>query len=180
MGDRSHWELGDMALEIAPIGRHGVNSGAQELLTRWADEIGAEPERILQARKVSARWPGGTRVPSVAWAVHRTLCGHDRRHEVIRDGMTVVEAKRLVDKYRRGTSSAERDVMPDAMKPVGARGQKSQGGVAYVVTAASPDSDREPYEILGVRRTLVEAEALRAITSPTAEVVGPFQMGVSA
>ncbi|MFR9803662.1 hypothetical protein ACL02T_15335 [Pseudonocardia sp. RS010] len=95
---RSNWDLGDAALEIAPMGSDTSNNGAMDNLRRYADEIGCAWESIDVYRKVAAAWPLPRRL-GCPWSVHQVLMAHPH---LIRDAMTVRlehEADRLSEEW---------------------------------------------------------------------------------
>ena len=91
----ARFDLGDIALEIAPMGESHANNDAEAKLRVFAEEIGVSYDALEQYRKVAHAWPEGTRVPSASWTTHRALASHPRRFELIRPGMTSTEALRL-------------------------------------------------------------------------------------
>jgi hypothetical protein len=97
-GEKSRWEIGDAALDLAPIGAPGVHNDAEQILRHYVEKE-LEPrydisyEQIRQYRQVAAAWPAGTRVPA-AWSVHRELMAPED-HELIRENLTFADAHRL-------------------------------------------------------------------------------------
>jgi hypothetical protein len=78
------WQLGDLALEVAPMGGTHATNGATEKLERFAEEIGVEYEALRKYRRVAAAWPDGKRFPSAAWSVHDILAGRPDRFRLIK------------------------------------------------------------------------------------------------
>lgn len=97
------WRLGDLALEVAPMGDGHARNGASDVLDDYADAIGLEAGTLRQYRTVANAWPDGTRVPSASWSVHRELL----------NGRTTKEAhrllKQLAKKHDRVTVNVARE-----------------------------------------------------------------------
>src|SRR5215469_15073120 len=93
-----NWFLGDAALEIAPMGADGVNNGSAANLSLYADEIGVEYESLMQYRQVANAWPPSNRVLGTSWKVHQILVSPSRQ-KLIRENMTVRDARRAVGSY---------------------------------------------------------------------------------
>ncbi|KAB2340549.1 DUF6192 family protein [Actinomadura rudentiformis] len=78
---RCQWGLGDKALEIEPLQRHGGQghgpvenmAGVNELLQMFADDVGAALNTIRNYRWVSSRWPAQRRRKGVSHYVHAIL-----------------------------------------------------------------------------------------------------------
>ncbi len=106
-----NWFLGDAALEIAPIGDHGVNNGNEDNLRRYAHEIGVGYESLDAYRKVAAGWPEGTRVPSAPWKVHQMFLGRQDKLITATEGgdhITVTRAHEIL-----GHSTAARQPLAE-------------------------------------------------------------------
>jgi hypothetical protein len=86
---RGAWYIGDVALDIAPMGDRGIDSGAMGVLAQFADEIGLAPETVRGMRTVAHAWPEETRLRGTSWSVHRILQG---RRDLIQPGMTARQA----------------------------------------------------------------------------------------
>lgn len=69
------WKLGDLALEVAPMGRNGVNNGSTAKLDRYAVEIDVPVESLLTYRQVAYTWEPELRSSGekASWSVHRVL-----------------------------------------------------------------------------------------------------------
>jgi hypothetical protein len=101
--NRCQWELGDLALAVAPIGDHGGRSdGSMEAtLNRFATEIGTCFGSLDSYRRVAAAWPTEWRRPHLSWSVHHALARLDGREETIRErDWTVREAREFVRAFR--------------------------------------------------------------------------------
>lgn len=73
LGD-AKWELGDLAVEAAPIQTPGYSTtGADERLREFAEEIGLPFNTLRGYRAVAAKWPPDERQPSLHWTAHREL-----------------------------------------------------------------------------------------------------------
>lgn len=104
---QSQWELGDLALAVAPMGRRGIANGGAERLRRYADEIDVEYSSLVEYRRVAEAWPNHTRVLSVSWSAHRELASHEDRFALLREGMTLSEARRAAGIAMAGRSKPE-------------------------------------------------------------------------
>jgi hypothetical protein len=85
---RRQWELGDLALRIAPLSADGVRNGSEKILDDFADEIGTSYEVLRQYRGVAAAWPPGTRVPGGSYTLHRELRNDPDREDTLRSYVT--------------------------------------------------------------------------------------------
>ena len=77
------WMWGDLALEVAPMGASGSNTGALERLDRFAKELDVSLSALREYRRVAAAWPGAMRVAPEPWGVHALFAGRDDREERI-------------------------------------------------------------------------------------------------
>lgn len=100
--NQRRWELGDLALEIAPMGASHAHNDAEVKLARFATEIGLELRPVEQYRQVAMAWPQSTRVPSASWSVHREMMSDPDRSAKLR-GMAqeAPEGRVTVDYARR-------------------------------------------------------------------------------
>lgn len=74
----SQFQLGDVALEIEPMGPAGGSrphnaARVMTALEMFAQDIGVRLRTVETYRWVSSRWPARRRVPQVSFTVHRTL-----------------------------------------------------------------------------------------------------------
>jgi hypothetical protein len=87
------WELGDLALEVAPLRSHGgkrdrdADDRVDTQLNRFADTIGASYAALDSYRHVAARWPKATRV-NLSWSMHRALAKLEDREAIIARAIT--------------------------------------------------------------------------------------------
>jgi hypothetical protein len=91
------WEWGDWALKVAPMGALGVKTGAYERLQEAMGEAGIESvaaKTVMGYREVADVWPATVRT-GAAWSVHQMLALREDRLDLIRDGMTVREAREI-------------------------------------------------------------------------------------
>ena len=98
--EASRWELGDIAVELQPIGASHVNSGALDGLNAFAADISTERisikgSTLREYRRVSAAWPEDQR-GHASWSVYARLAGRPDRIDVlaklIEDGDVSVDA----------------------------------------------------------------------------------------
>jgi hypothetical protein len=107
----SRWDLGDLALKVAPMGAHGGkrdgDDTAKATLNRFATEIGIAYETLDAYRQVADNWSSGRRV-DLPWSVHRAFASLEDREAVIRsrERWTAREAGEFV-RSRRGEESDE-------------------------------------------------------------------------
>jgi len=69
------FEIGDIALVVAPLGQLGTNNGADSTLQELAEKSGVPVDSLRQRRYVSSRIPMSSRLPAVAWSTYQTLAG---------------------------------------------------------------------------------------------------------
>ena len=112
--DDVQWIEGDLALQVEALPgdqrpRDPATGDfiADELkaLQRYAEDVGVAYRGVREYRRVAAAWPPVQRALHVPWAVHQALAAQEDRFNLIRDGMTVREAERIVGKRRAGSSS---------------------------------------------------------------------------
>lgn len=96
------WELGDLALEVAPIGDSGVNSGVLATLDEFAGDIGIAPGTLRQYRSVASAFPKHRNLAS--WYVYVEMAPLDNRLDLIqspprnKDRWTVEDVRHYRDK----------------------------------------------------------------------------------
>jgi hypothetical protein len=111
-GESAAWELGDLILELMPMGRPNVNTGVAKAIRALAVEINGEPQTLTAYRKVAHAWPEGTRVPSATWKAHQAYMGPpqsaDARRQTLESlprnehGIVTVAAVRAMTKGNSG------------------------------------------------------------------------------
>ncbi|HEY1292784.1 MAG TPA: hypothetical protein VGJ60_06895 [Chloroflexota bacterium] len=67
------FEMGDVVLEQAPLGRDGAHNDTAGVLERLAADSGVDYKVLEQRRFVSSRIPPTTRVVGVIWSVYREI-----------------------------------------------------------------------------------------------------------
>lgn len=120
--DKAQWELGDLALEVEPIGRDGVNNGSAERLRRYAEEVGVEFEALRRYRHTAHNWSPETRVAGVPWSVHRELEAEPQRKRILQGLVTKADKQGVrltVDFARR-----ERGKVPTRRNDPGERAEQ--------------------------------------------------------
>jgi len=65
----AQFEIGDIALEQAPMGADHARNGSLEIIQRLADESGISFNTLMERRKVAARFPDDVRTSSVSYSV---------------------------------------------------------------------------------------------------------------
>lgn len=80
--------LGDLALEVEPMGDRGVRTGSLERLEQFADEIGVGYGILIACRSVAACWPPEQREPSLSWTAHKLLMGAPDRLQALQEVLT--------------------------------------------------------------------------------------------
>lgn len=80
--DRQQWVLGDLAVEVAALGRTRNRTGAYALLKQWASDIGMQFETVRAYRSVAAAWPTTLtgRSGCVGWLADGGPSGGPRPH----------------------------------------------------------------------------------------------------
>jgi Family of unknown function (DUF6192) len=76
--------MGDLALEVAPMGSKGVDSGAIEKIERFGEEISVEAQTLRDYRRVAAAWPNAERSAFASWSVHQILASKPDRFDLIK------------------------------------------------------------------------------------------------
>jgi hypothetical protein len=66
--EMSKWELGDLALEIQPPRSKGFDA-----LREYANDIGADFERLVAYRRIAEFWKPAERLATASWTVHREI-----------------------------------------------------------------------------------------------------------
>jgi hypothetical protein len=64
-----------------------------------AAEVGLSVHELSESAYVAARWPKSNRAAKASWAVYAILAAHPDRFNLIRDGMKVAEAQRIMRDY---------------------------------------------------------------------------------
>lgn len=95
---KSQWTLGDLASKVET--HYG-----EESLQQYADDIGVEYNALKGYRTVARAYELGTRIPDVAWSVHRILAGQDDRTELIQDTELTAAAARGIVRGRKEASA---------------------------------------------------------------------------
>jgi hypothetical protein len=83
------WQLGDLALTVAPMGERTGPNGSTEPLARFAEDIGVEFSTLQGYRQVAAAWEFDARASNTPWTVHRILLNHQ---DLLKPHMTVTQA----------------------------------------------------------------------------------------
>ena len=78
------WELGDLAIKVAPIGTPSKRSGAYEVLREFAHQIGIDFETLRGCLETAHSWQPEQRRPNVSWSVHHLLLYFDGRFDLLR------------------------------------------------------------------------------------------------
>lgn len=109
------WALGDLALEVQPVGPHGgAASGVQERLAQFADEIDVDQKTLSELRWVASRWPVDSRRRESSWSAHAALSSLDNRFDLVASRQwTVREARDAATAQRAHAEEA-----PDAPRDV--------------------------------------------------------------
>lgn len=108
MHDRAQMKLGQLCLQFAPIGEHGIQTGVKKRVREYAKAIGMEPSTLLVYRSIAASWskqplPDGVHVP---YSVVKMLAPVEDKAEVIerlrkppRGGWTYAKASKVAKEY---------------------------------------------------------------------------------
>ena len=101
------WELGELALTVAPVGAHGGDRTAAQLddraefrLREFANAIGVAFKTLNNCRHTAAKWPTKSRRRDLPWSVHSELNSLEDRAKVIEtaasEGWTVARTRDYV------------------------------------------------------------------------------------
>jgi hypothetical protein len=167
--DDVRWQLGDLALEVAPMGDSGVNTGVMDKLRKYAEEIGIEADTLDWYRKTSHAWPGETRVSPVTWSVYKLLAWRDDRRELIKQVKTTGDALRVLGRKLRATSQpAVAQVMQYLSDPEVARTVMADPQVRHIVDEFRPTEDKAEQARRLVRDPAVARQVVRDNTARSA------------
>lgn len=89
------WLWGDLALEVAAIGRAGDHSGSEKRLRRFSDELDVSFESLREYRRVAAQWPNAMRMANQPWSVHQMFASREDREEIIANPVDVRTGERV-------------------------------------------------------------------------------------
>lgn len=110
-GDNVQWTEGDLALQVdgLPIDARPRDpetwlfiEDEAKALKRYAEDVGVAYATLKRYRQVASAWPKSTRSTSTPWHVHRALVAQEDRFDLIRPGMTVREAEKIVRDRTKG------------------------------------------------------------------------------
>jgi Ribbon-helix-helix protein, copG family len=68
--DATPWAIGDLALELIPVGSRGHSRGVFKLVAELAERVGFEGQTLKQYRTVSSCWPPKHRVAGATHGAH--------------------------------------------------------------------------------------------------------------
>src|SRR5437879_5380126 len=89
LNDERRWQLGDVALEVAPVPKERASRAlieeAQKPLGRFAAEVGISVNVVKDARRTAAAWPRTERDFSQSYSRHKALVLLPDRFERIRE-----------------------------------------------------------------------------------------------
>lgn len=144
---QARWQLGDLALEIAP-----AEEGGLHLLDDFAREIGIEAGTLRQYRMVSAAFPTNERMIPASWSVYREVMADpalahalaDKRRRPPKGRWTVDQVRELRGKAPRNelaTLQQKAEVARKLVHPPS--GQYSEGEGAQIIQLAERVRDEE-------------------------------------
>jgi hypothetical protein len=103
--DSMQWVEGDLALQVEALPAderpRDPESGLfiedeAKTLKRYAEDVDIAYPVMRDYRWVAEAWPRRSRADEVSWRTHRVLAGQPDRFDLVRPGMTVREAEKLV------------------------------------------------------------------------------------
>lgn len=115
----AQWVLGDLALEVEPMGEDHARTGSYARLERYAQLIDVSMPALLGYRKVAAAWPDGTRVLSASWTVHRDAMGHRdllRELAATHNRVTVAVLHDTLDRLSRSLTPQSEEPPPEFLR----------------------------------------------------------------
>ncbi len=147
----SQWELGDLALEVAP-----------EKVATYADEIGVDPETLRQLRATAAAFPPAARVAGTSFSAHKALLSNP---SLLTKGMTVTDAKKAAGHKTPPTRDDEPTPEQVVAKIKADPGliEKAAKGDAVVAQAAVEAGAKQPGTVKKVLASDAFPEAKQAI-----------------
>lgn len=160
---RIQWEIGDLALEIEPMGDHGGAHSADAAfsvtaaIAMFAEDIGLAAKTVETYRWVSSRWEPEERFDGVPHRVHRAFTNRDDRIKL----MTHPPLNKRTGERRWDTDSALRKVGQRVSTPV-----TTQEKIQRIHDLARDDEVAAVATTDLLRRPNV---AFRAMTDPTAK-----------
>ncbi len=87
------WLWGDLALEVAPVGKSGAHNKSTERLTQFVSDLNVQLrerheeqvslDALRKYRTVADAWPPGTRFQGETWANHLLLVSNPDRETII-------------------------------------------------------------------------------------------------
>jgi hypothetical protein len=114
--DGHQWTEGDLALKVESLpsgsGPRDPDTGqfiedAEQSLKRYAEDIDMSYGTLRHYRQTAGAWPGERRRSTVGYEVHRILATQPDRFDLISDGMTVSEARKIIRDRNAATDGHE-------------------------------------------------------------------------
>lgn len=111
--DNMQWMEGDLALQVEALSPDERPRDPQtgefvtdeiRALQRYAEDVDISYRMIRDYRRVAAAWPQDTRARNVGWQVHQILGAQEDRFALVRPGMSVREAKKIVRDRTKGNA----------------------------------------------------------------------------
>jgi hypothetical protein len=158
----AQFEIGDIALEQAPIGADHARNGSLEIIQRLADESGISFNTLMERRKVAARFPDDVRTSSVSYSVFVLIATREDAEERQRL-LEMIATTPPTSKSGRWTVDLLRQylgIRPTRFPPP---------------EEATPESKRAAFADLANDPEIIQ-EAAR-MTTPTAQAVGNLLAG---
>lgn len=147
------WELGDLANEVCPAGANGVHN--DDLLGRFAAEIGTTANTLRDYRRVAGAWPAAARAAAQTWTTHRMLAERDDRHEVIAE-----------QTWTYNSLSARLDRLPNPSRKFT---EAASAGAAAAEAQETPEAKREQFRALASDPDVVSDAATRHVVAAKVE-----------
>lgn len=112
-----NWEVGDLLLELVPLGTRGDQSrNVGEIIKQWIIDVDSpwSFQTLLKHRETAHHWPKDKREPEAPFTAHKLLANHKDRFEIMRPGLTIREAHRILGrKYKEPSSPTKNSSVYD-------------------------------------------------------------------
>lgn len=140
----SAWEVGDAALQAAPMSTRGRSDDA---LRRFAEDTEISFPKLQRYRLVSNAWPNATRVASCSHRTHLRLASLPDRFQLIHSGMKAEEAEAIAAQRKQTGGDPTRTTLLSILASVTESRHRLR--VAFRDTMAFDPSDSDKEHILG-------------------------------
>ena len=163
------FEMGDVVLELCPLGEVGVSNDRDAILGQLAEPTGVSAETLRERRLVAARTPKEVRTTFSSWSVALLIAKQGDPGERQRLLRLVTQTKPTNPRYKTWTVNAVRDL----------QGKAPTWAADAVVAAemASPETKAEVFQTLAADDHIVNEAS--DYTTPTAQALGRLEVASS-